>query len=128
MTLAAPRCEACRREPATTLSWFPDPKRWAAPRSGTWKIVGACTAEVELYWIALHGARGWYASERVREEWRRHLREKRWFDERDFDAMLRRLAAAPRVARPKGRLAERRRPNVKPPAGRLREPQLEPRA
>jgi hypothetical protein len=114
-----PPCEACRREPATSLSWFPDRRRWYAPQSGTWQFTCACTSAVEGYYLLLTGPRGFLASSEVRERWWLHLCEKRWFSSRDFAAMLARFVAAggPDVRRPKGALATRYRGNVKPRAG-----------
>jgi hypothetical protein len=80
-----PRCELCRAEPATTFSWF----------AGTWRFAGRCTSDREQYFIEMHqGGHGFLDSAASREHWLDHLREKRWFNEADFLAMLRRHEAA----------------------------------
>jgi hypothetical protein len=90
-----PLCEACRREPATSLSWFADWTRWFAPRSGTWRFTGDCTADVELYYVMFHNdGRGFLDSTHARDQWLEHLREKRWFNRSDFLAMLSRCEQA----------------------------------
>ena len=113
-----PLCEACGEEPSSTFSWFPDPERWYAPRSGRWRFVGACTSETELYYIAIRGrGRGFLDSADSRERWLLHLAEKRWFNYRDFTAMLERFIAAGGpafVRRPKGGYPGRLRLNAKP--------------
>ena len=96
-------CEQCRREPASSFSWFADRTRWYADCSGAWKFTGACTADTESYYLMLHGrGRGWLDSAAARQEWLRHLREKRWFNEADFSGMVRRFEAAMRRARAAG--------------------------
>ncbi len=90
-----PLCEACGRESATSFSWFADRARWYAPRSGTWRFTGDCTADTEQYYVMLHDrGRGWLESRAEREDWLRHLREKDWFNPLDFFAMLARFEAA----------------------------------
>jgi hypothetical protein len=91
----SPRCEACHREPAMSFSWFVDPDRPYAPRSGTWQFTGLCTSDTERYYVLLHRrGYGWLDSAAERADWLRHLREKDWFDPLDFAAMLERFEAA----------------------------------
>jgi hypothetical protein len=126
-----PLCESCGREPAVSFSWFADRERWYAPRSGRWRFVGACTSEVELYYIAIHGrGRGFLDSATSRERWLAHLEEKTWFDRADFFAMLARFEAAGgslRLAVPhrKGRYGARLRANTKPVLRARELPQLD---
>jgi hypothetical protein len=95
--VALPRCEACRKEPASSFSWFADRARWYAPQSGTWRFTGACTADSETYYVKLHNrGHGFLDSPAARENWLRHLQEKVWFDRAEFCAMLARFAAAAR--------------------------------
>ena len=127
----APRCEVCRREPATSLSWFADRKRWYADRSGTWRFTGNCTADCEAYYVMLrHRGHGFLDSAESREHWLLHLAEKTWFNYRDFAAMLERFIAAGGpafVRRPKGGHPGRLRMNAKPAVSKDRElPRLEP--
>jgi hypothetical protein len=113
--VSARACEVCRRESAASFSWFADRARWYAPASGVWRVTGLCTTETENYWILVTDFL------RAPERWRSHLREKRWFDETDFDAMLGRYQATagslepPRLRMPKGRAPARYRQNTKPP-------------
>jgi hypothetical protein len=130
-----PRCEACGREPASSFSWFADPARWYAPRSGTWKFAGLCTANVEAYYVMFRmGRRGWFDSASASAEWLAHLSEKVWFDPVDFAAMLARFVAAggshtsQRMTYPKGRRHSRMRANVKASLSKTRTlPRLEER-
>ena len=118
-SIALPRCEACRKEPASSFSWFADRQRWCAPRSGRWKFTGACTADSETYYVMLHNrGHGFLDSSTARADWLKHLQEKVWFDRADFFAMLARFMAAER-RRPtnRGRPARRRRPIVQPAEG-----------
>jgi len=116
-----PSCEACGgREPACSFSWFADRARWYAPRSGTWKFTGLCTADVEAYYVMFRmGGRGWFDSASASAEWLAHLSEKVWFDPVDFAAMLGRYQAAagslepPRLRVAKGRSLSRYRQNTK---------------
>jgi len=123
--MRVPPCEGCGREPACSFAYFADPERWYAPRSGTWKFTGLCTTATENYWLLVTDFL------RAPERWRSHLREKRWFSERDFDAMLARYAAEagslepPRLRMPKGRAQARSRQNTKPIPKALALPKLE---
>jgi hypothetical protein len=118
-------CEVCRKEVAVSLSWFADKGNWYGPASGVWKLAGLCTVERENYYVMIPDFL------RAPERWRSHLREKRWFSERDFDAMLARYAAEagslepPRLRMPKGRAQARSRQNTKPIPKALALPKLE---
>jgi hypothetical protein len=81
-------CEVCRREPATSLSWFADKRNWYGDGSGTWRLAGACSSTAESYYVLLADYRA------HPERWIRHLGEKRWFDPTDFGAVVNRLGAA----------------------------------
>jgi hypothetical protein len=122
-----PSCEACGREPSCSFSWFADRARWYAPRSGTWKFAGLCTADTESYYVLVPTFVA--ASER----WQVHLEEKRWFDAADFAAMLERFKAAggtltpQRVTFPKGRQHSRMRANTKASPKERGLPRLETR-
>jgi len=90
-SIALPGYEICGREPATSFSWFADRTR----PSGTWKFAGTCTADSETYYLKLYNnGHGFLDSSAAREDWLRHLQEKRWFDRADFFAMLARFEAA----------------------------------
>jgi hypothetical protein len=103
-SIALPRCEECRKEPAPSFSWFADRQRWCAPCSGRWKFTGTCTADSETYYVMLNiRGHGFLDSPASRANWLRHLQEKRWFNRADFFAMLARLEAA------SGGLTRRRR-------------------
>lgn len=122
--MIAPVCEACGAEPATSFAWFADRARWYAPRSGTWRFTGSCTAESEHYYVLFRDrGHGFLDSAGARERWCAHLTEKRWFDATDFRAMLARFTHAGGVLPPrrKGHYAKRARPNLKPPLLRARE-------
>jgi hypothetical protein len=54
-----------------------------------------CTADSETYYVRLYNhGHGFLDSAAAREDWLRHLQEKRWFDRADFFAMLARFEAA----------------------------------
>lgn len=103
-----PPCEACGQEPTTSFSWFLDPARRYAPRSGTWKFTGDCTAHTEAYYVMLHHrGTGFLDSVDEQRDWLRHLfTSKDWFDRADWAAMLARYEAAggtlsPRTSTPR---------------------------
>jgi hypothetical protein len=91
-----PACEACGREPATSFSWFAERERWYAPASGTWRFTGACTSDIEQYYVRLHTpARGGFLDSHAEQaDWLAHLRGKVWFNPRDFAVMLGRFEQA----------------------------------
>ena len=82
-------CELCQAEPAESFSWFEDVDRMNEP-SGLWRFAGSCTSESENYSILIRDLDSSDAAER----WIRHLREKVWFSEPDFVAMLKRFETA----------------------------------
>jgi hypothetical protein len=70
LSIALPRCEACRKEPASSFGWFADRKRWYAPYSGRWKFTGACTADSENYYVMIYNrGHGFLDSPAVRANW-----------------------------------------------------------
>lgn len=85
-----PKCEVCGKEPATSFSYF-DGGFEDEPEKG-WKFTGDCTTDKEAYWILIsqYPAAPWMKN----RSWLGHLREKRWFIESDFLAMLKRFEEA----------------------------------
>jgi hypothetical protein len=74
-----PKCEICREEPATSLSWFYDDKKW--------KLAGDCTIGKESYWIMLNDFMG---SAKRMLFWITHMSKKNWFNAADFNAAIKR--------------------------------------
>ena len=82
-------CKLCRKEPASSLSWFGDRRRQR--QSDQWStFAGNSTSRVETFYVYLAEIE---TPERE-QHWREHLRTKRWFDETDLNAAIQRFRTA----------------------------------
>jgi hypothetical protein len=74
-----PTCEVCGKEPATSFSYFGD--RRSTEPNGEWKLTGACTTEIEDYYVEFDQL---FRSSTRTEEWLAHLSGKEWLNRSDF--------------------------------------------
>lgn len=81
--MSEPLCEVCGKNPANGFSWS---------HEDGWRYVCGCTDD-DPYDFKIENWESNYPHSR-KHTWRDQLREKTWFVEKEFDAMLARYYAA----------------------------------